>query len=166
MVSLEKWQNFFKNILAYFIFTLCVLVRRVPSTFSFVFDYLPSIDILFLYCYFFMIKKYTAYIHMHLFLLGLIIDTFNFLPLGMNGLSLLLTYKIVDFGVKILFVRDSMLFFLIHNFMFLFFHFILMWFFLSLYQNNFVPITPVFLLIIKNTLYFNSAGFLRRKFIK
>jgi hypothetical protein len=166
MMSLEKWQNFFKNILVYCIFITCILVGRVPSNFYFIFNYLPSIDILFLYYYFLIRNKNSAYIHLHLFLLGLIIDTFNFLPLGLSELSLLLGYKVTNLTEYIFFKKDSFLFLAINNLVFLSFYFIFTWFFLSLYQNNFIPMVPMFLIIIKNVIYFNLSYFTYKKFIK
>jgi hypothetical protein len=163
MVSFEKWQIFLKNILVYFSFTMCVLVKRTPSVFLHIFSYLPDIDILFLYCCFFLSEKYTDYVYLHLFLLGLIIDTFSFLPLGMSGLSLLLTYKIMAFFTRVVFAKGSALFFVAHNFVFIMLYFMLTWFFLSLHRSSFVPIIPVFSLIMKNVLYFNAVKFLYMK---
>jgi hypothetical protein len=165
-MHVEKWQNLFKNILIYYAFVMCVLVTRTPSSFLVIFDYLPSIDILFLYSFFFIIKEYTPYIYLHMFLLGLILDTFNFLPLGISGLSLLLTYKILNFVSKVLFAKNSLLFFAINNLVFLTLHFMLTWFLLSLYQSKFVTITPVFLTIVKNALYFNLMNLLYKRFKK
>jgi hypothetical protein len=162
----EDCRHFLRSILLYSVFTLCSLASKVPSRFFFLFSYLPNLDILFLYCYFFVLKQNTKFIYLHLFLLGLIIDTFNFLPIGLNSLALLLIYKVIAVLNRLLFMQEIFLFFLRDSLIFLTLYFILTWFLLSLYRSGFIPFMPILMLIVKNTVYLNFGYFAYKKIVR
>ncbi|MDR2760895.1 MAG: hypothetical protein LBB09_03570 [Rickettsiales bacterium] len=145
---------------------MCVLANKIPGAAFGLLNFFPNLDLLFLYYCFFLREKNSPYIYLHLFLWGLIMDAFGFLPLGLNGLSLLLTHRIAGCVNKVLFTKDSILCFMRDNSIFLTLFFLLKWFLFSIFRSDFAPPGDALFPLAKNIFYFNLGYFCYAKFRK
>lgn len=161
-----KLYNILKYLVIYFLFVLFILLNKSQNNLYFVINILPNFDILLIFFIFVWFDKKQIISKYNLFLFGLIIDTFNFLPLCLTSLTLLLVYKIVKF-LKTYFIQENYtIYFIRDNVIFMLLYFILQWFFLSFYENNFFSFKYVFISIIKNIVYSILIYLLYKKLTK
>ncbi|MBR2141483.1 MAG: hypothetical protein IJ853_03950 [Rickettsiales bacterium] len=149
----------------YSIFILSVIFSlRGSRTFSLWMD-ISTVVICFL-CSFWFQKKSDNEAYINLFLFGMILDTYTFMPIGLSSFSLLITYKVVSIirsflsnGYYVLsFARDCS--------MFIFLFFTLKWFIFSYYNEVFYNFGYVFFNTVKNTLYCVLLCLIYKKFRK
>ncbi|MDR1499347.1 MAG: hypothetical protein LBS34_03615 [Rickettsiales bacterium] len=126
---------------------------------------LPNFDVIVIF-YLFVWFKNKLISQNNLFLFGLIIDTFDFLPLGMTSLVLLLSYEMIK-TLKFYSINDDyLMYFLRDNIVFMLSFFILQWFFLSFYKNDFLTFGVVATNIVKNVIYSTLFYLFYKKFFE
>lgn len=142
---LLKYVVFYSVFIFFVVFNVSnnILLKSIPN-FS-----LPMIFFTFIWLH----NKNIFYPPINLLLLGLIIDAYNFLPLFLTSFTLLVSYKLTLLVKKFL-VNDNYIMYLIRDcviFMVLFF--VLRWFILSYYNENFYPFFSIVFDVILNIIY-------------
>ncbi len=164
--NLIKLFNVFKYVVIYFVFTLLLLLNKTQNNLYFVFDLLPNLDTIFTFFIFIWLEKKIQFSKYNLFVFGLIIDTFNFLPLGLSSISLLFTYKIIELLRNYFIVDDHFIYFLRDSSLFSSVYFITQWFVFSFYESNFFSFKFTFYNIIKNIVFSNLLYLIYKKYLK
>ncbi len=164
--NLIKLFNVFKYVVIYFVFTLLLLLNKTQNNLYFVFDLLPNLDTIFTFFIFIWLEKKIQFSKYNLFVFGLIIDTFNFLPLGLSSISLLFTYKIIELLRNYFIVDDHFIYFLRDSSLFSSVYFITQWFTFSFYESNFFSFKFTFYNIIKNIVFSNLLYLIYKKYLK
>lgn len=163
---LDKLFDLFKYIVIYFLFTLFLLLNKTQNNLYFVFDLLPNLDVVFIFFIFIWFEQNIQFSKYNLFVFGLIIDTFNFLPLGLSSISLLFSYKIIKLLRNYFIVGDHFIYFLRDSSLFISMYLIIQWFIFSFYNNNFFPFGCIVFNIIKNIIFSNLLYLIYKKYIK
>ncbi len=164
--NLSKLFNIFKYILIYFVFILLLLLNKTQNNLYFVFDLLPNLDTIFMFFIFIWLERKIQFSKYNLFVFGLIIDTFNFLPLGLSSISLLFTYKMIELLRNYFIVDDHFIYFLRDSSLFASIYFITQWFIFSFYENNFFSFKFTFFNIIKNIIFSNLLYLIYKKYLE
>ena len=164
--NLIKLFNVFKYVVIYFVFTLLLLLNKTQNNLYFVFDLLPNLDTIFTFFIFIWLEKKIQFSKYNFFVFGLIIDTFNFLPLGLSSISLLFTYKIIELLRNYFIVDDHFIYFLRDSSLFSSVYFITQWFVFSFYESNFFSFKFTFYNIIKNIVFSNLLYLIYKKYLK
>lgn len=149
------WENRIDIVLKYLLFySLFIFFIISASSNNFILSLLPSLSLpLIFFMFVFSSKGDTLYPPINLLFLGLIIDTYSFLPLFLSSFTLLLSYKI-SLLLKGLFVSDDHFVYLLRDAtMFMVLFFVLRWFILSYYNENFYPFVDVLVDTIVNIIY-------------
>ena len=100
-----------------------------------------------------MLPNIDLYSSINLFLLGLIMDSYTFVPMFLSSFCLLVSYRLF-FLIKKFLVNDTYFIYFIRDasiFMIIFF--VLKWFVLSYYSLNFLPFFTFLLNILFNIVY-------------
>lgn len=163
MIDIERHSGIINIILFYFLFLLLNILNKIPSVvFSFTNNF-PNFELFSIFYFFLFSGNNSESIYFHLFIFGIIIDIFNFIPLGASSLALILDFRII-FSLKKLFAKDNNFIYFLRDIVIFFINFfILQWFILSIYDNKFINITPIILLIIRNLVFFNIIYFIYLK---
>lgn len=162
-VVANKLFIFLKYLSIYFVFILLSLINKSQNNLYFIFDLLPNFEIIFIFLVFFWNNSHLSISKYNLFLFGIVIDTFNFLPLGLTSLTLLLVYKIMNWLRNYFMVENHFICFFRDNTLFLVLYFCLQWFIYSFYETNFFSFRLVFINVIKNIIFSNLLYLLHKK---
>ena len=155
---LLKYIIFYSIFIFFVIFSVSnnVLLRAIPNL------TLPMIFFTFIW----LNNRRIFYPPVNLLLLGLIMDTYSFLPLFLTSFVLLISYKLTLLVKKFL-VNDNYIMYLIRDcVMFMFLFFVIRWFILSYYNENFYPFFDVLFDITLNIIYCTFIYIFFNKFLK
>ena len=162
----DKLFVFLKYLVVYFVFILLSLINKSQNDLYFVFDLLPNFEIILIFLLFFWSSDRVILLKYNLFLFGIIIDTFNFLPLGLSSLSLLISYKIIYWLRNYFILENHFIYFFRDNTLFITVYFCLQWFIFSFYNTNFFPFQGVFINIVKNIIFSNLLYLIYKKLFR
>lgn len=147
--SQDKISLILKYIGIYSIFVLsvifCLSNNRTTSMFP---DF--GMVIIFFLCYIWFHIKSIFQAPINLFLFGLVIDAYTYMPIGLSSFSLLLAYKLTEIERMFLFTDENNISFIRDCFVFMFLFYVVKWFLFSFYMENFYLFRYVFFDIIKN----------------
>lgn len=160
--KIEKCKDIILILSIYVVFIFLSILGKTPNIFYNVFKILPDFDLLFLFILFF-VKGFNHFYYIHLFLFGIILDVFEFSPIGVNSMSLLLTYKAYFVLKQFLFYEDKIFYFLRDSAIFFVLFYFLKWFLISFYNNQFLNIGYVLFMIIKNIAYMSLYYYIANK---
>ncbi|MDR2778418.1 MAG: hypothetical protein LBB13_02855 [Rickettsiales bacterium] len=149
-----RFVHVFKKYLAvYSVFTFATVIVRVPGILTAMAKFLPDFSVIFIFLLFFWLRKESSISSNNLFIMGLIVDTADALPIGLSSASLLLSFKILSKIQQYLIENDSVISFLRNMSMYVFLHMFLQWFLYSIYRNEFYNFGYVIGSVCKDIIY-------------
>ena len=147
----NKIDKMLKYVIFYSIFTFFI-VFNVSN--NFLLNLVPDFTLpMIFFAFIWPNNKKLLYPPINLLLLGLLIDTYNFLPLFVSSFTLLISYKIMSLIKKFLVSDNYMIYLLRDSTIFMFIFFTLRWFIISYYNENFYQFYGILLDILINIIY-------------
>lgn len=147
-------ENKIDIIVRYFIFySIFIFFVIFSNSSNILLKMLPNLCITLIFFKFLWNKNIDLYSSINLFLLGLIMDSYTFVPMFLSSFCLLVSYRLF-FLIKKFLVNDTYFIYFIRDVsIFMIIFFVLKWFVLSYYSLNFLPFFTFLLNILFNVVY-------------
>lgn len=163
ILSQKNINIILKYVCVYSVFIISVLFSLKGGV---LFKLLPDIGVIMMFFLYIWFNEpdsvYDAPIN--LFIFGIVIDTYTFMPIGLTSTSLLLSYKLVNIVRSFLITNDHIIYFIRDCIIFIFSLYTIKWFLFSYYKENFYLFRYIILNIIKDIFYCVLIYLLYKKF--
>ena len=148
----EYIVKIWKVILFYSIFIFINIINKIPIEYNFIFNFLPNFANLIIF--YFAILKEDKIGDNVIFILGLVFDIINSLPIGLTSLSWLLSVKILLNLRDYFLIDESVQYFSRDIFIFIFLQYFFQYILFSYFQNLFYPFGLTILSFFYNIIFY------------